>query len=119
MINGYDLIIKPRQQNPNFGGGVAILVSKKLKYLEVNEFEYLNSEFLTIKTKKKHEEILVGTLNKPPNLNLNKELFEEINKKYKHFIIGGDLNSKLIEFGNRVDNSDGLLLNQILETCNC
>ncbi len=118
-IIGYDLIIKPRQSNPNFGGGVAILVSKKLKYSEINEFDHTNAEFLAIKTKIQNHETLICTLYKPPNVDLNKNLFEEISRKYAYFIIGGDLNSKLIEFGNKVDNNDGHTLNQILETCNC
>ena len=39
--------------------------------------------------------------------------------KFKYFIIGGDLNSKLIEFGNRENNADGQVLNQILESHDC
>ena len=28
QINGYDFLIKPRENNPNFGGGVAIFIKK-------------------------------------------------------------------------------------------
>ena len=54
-----------------------------------------------------------------PITHFQTELFKEIKQKFKNFIIGGDLNSKLIEYGNNKNNSDGLILNNNLETCNC
>jgi len=118
QINGYDFLINPRKVNPNFCGGVAMFINKKLSYSQVNEFNSFD-EFLTIKTKIKNNVLLISTLYKPPSSSLPKELFEKISVKFKYFIIGGDLNSKLIEFGNRENNADGQVLNQILESHDC
>ena len=82
------MLIKPRAINPNYGGGVAILINKKLQYTEINEFQNIDAEFLAIKTKIKNNEVLEGTLYKPPNASLKIELFKEISFKFKHFIIG-------------------------------
>jgi len=118
QINGYDFLINPRKVNPNFCGGVAMFINKKLSYSQVNEFNSFD-EFLAIKTKIKNNVLLISTLYKPPSSSLPKELFEKISVKFKYFIIGGDLNSKLIEFGNRENNADGQVLNQILESHDC
>jgi len=118
QVNGYDFLINPRKVNPNFGGGVAMFINNKLSYNQVNEFNSFD-EFLAIKTKTKNVDLLISTLYKPPNSPLQKELFEKITEKFKYFIVGGDLNSKLTEFGNREDNADGQILNQILESHEC
>jgi exonuclease III len=114
----YELMIKQRTKNPNHGGGVAIIIKKTLNFSESKEFNHLNEEFICVKLKINNSVCLIGTLYTPPNKELNKDLFNQIKLKYKQFLIGGDLNSKLIKFGCNSDNNSGHILDEIIETNN-
>jgi len=114
----YELMIKQRTKNPNHGGGVAIIIKKTLNFSESKEFNHLNEEFICVKLKINNSICLIGTLYTPPNKELNKDLFNQIKLKYKQFLIGGDLNSKLIKLGCNSDNNSGHILDEIIETNN-
>ena len=58
-----------------------MFINNKLSYNLVNELNSFD-EFLAIKTKIKNEEVLIGTLYKPPNNTLQTELFKEIKQKF-------------------------------------
>ena len=114
----YDILIKERNINPNHGGGVCIIIKKSLNYAEVKDFDCHNEEFICIKIKIDKKECLVGSLYNQPINEINKDLFNDISNKFKHFLIGGDLNSKLIKLGCKLDNTSGRILDEIVETNN-
>ena len=101
-IPGYDLISEVRQNKK--GGGVGILINKKLKYktrLDLCDSSFENC-FVEIKTKTKN--VLIGSLYRPPNtkqkdftrkiVSMNKKLLKEHNKS---IILGMDHNMDFLK----------------------
>ena len=102
-IPRYDLISEVRQNK--YGGGVGILINKKLKYktrLELCNSSFEKNCFVEIKTKTKN--LLVGSLYRPPNtkqkdftrkiVSMNKKLLKEHNKS---IILGMDHNMDFLK----------------------
>jgi hypothetical protein len=68
-----------------------------------------------IKVNIKNQEIYIITYYNPPNRkDIDKNLFEYIENNYKNYIICGDFNAKHIDFGCKINNKNGVILNDFI-----
>ena len=93
-IPGYELISKPRIGRK--GGGVAILVSKYLKYRRRSDWEIqCETENCMIEVHTGKTNIVICSVYRPPNTDTNdflKFIDSLTNRKYKNMIVGLDHN---------------------------
>ena len=118
-IEDYNFIHKHRKNNRNGGGGVALLINKKIKFVELNMFDHLNLELACIKIKIKKKETLIISYYNPPTSILSKEVFRLATDSKINFIICGDLNSKSTSLGCYTNNNNGIILNEIITENDC
>ena len=65
----------------------------------------------------KNREIYIITYYNPPNRKeIEKNLFEYIENNYKNYIICGDLNAKHIDFGCKINNKNGIISNEFINS---
>jgi hypothetical protein len=86
----YNSIYKIR--NNNQGCGVALLINKKLKYEELDLDETQEIVGIKLKTKKNKNDINIFSYYNAPEIILNKDLFDNIEKNYDNYLVCGDLN---------------------------
>ena len=86
----YNSIYKIR--NNNQGGGVALLINKKLKYEELDLDETQEIVGIKLKTNKNKNDINIFSYYNAPDIILNKDLFDNIEKNYDNYLECGDLN---------------------------
>ena len=85
------------------------------KKIKLNEY---NSEIVGIKIKTlKNKEISIFSYYNSPSSVL-KMLFEQIQAKYKNYLICGDLNSKSLMFNCKSQNTNGTVLETIIMDTN-
>ncbi|RNA21490.1 RNA-directed DNA polymerase from transposon X, partial [Brachionus plicatilis] len=110
-FKNYVSITKPRNK---YGGGVAILVKEGIEFIQDFSFDEFSSEILSIKLNYgKKDQFYVFSLYNPPNVLLNFDLFEKINRKCKNYILGGDLNARTKQLGCLGENQNGIILEKI------
>ena len=118
-IPGYDLCHKDRQTKK--GGGVALLVSNKIRYRLLNNKNTNNTTFESICVElklKNHQKLLISSLYRPPNTS-EKEFIDEyckfICELKKHdnngIIIGLDHNMDLLKSSNHAPTENFLNAN--------
>jgi hypothetical protein len=108
---GYFALTKPRNI---YGGGVAVLVRSNLDYIEDHSLDHLQLELISIRIKLAEKETIIVSLYNPPSQEISTELFEILNKS-PALVLGGDLNSKNIEFGCRENNKNGIILSEMID----
>ena len=102
-IQGYNFVGTPRPHKK--GGGVGILISKKLKYRKIDAFDLAmtSAEYYIIKLKLSHESITLVSLYRPPNSNVKvfleeyKKLLIWLSKRKTPIVIGCDHNLDLLK----------------------
>jgi endonuclease/exonuclease/phosphatase family metal-dependent hydrolase len=52
----------------------------------------------------------------PPNNHIPALLIKDLEKNYENFILMGDLNAKIVDFGSTKTNHNGEILNELFET---
>ena len=114
-FDNYNVISKPRNK---YGGGVAILINKKLDFIHDFSFEHYELELIHIKIMLSNNLISIFSLYNPPNKVLSITLFKEIQEVCENFIIIGDLNAKTKELGCHETNESGKVLEEILASLN-
>ncbi|RNA20744.1 RNA-directed DNA polymerase from mobile element jockey-like [Brachionus plicatilis] len=81
------------------GGGVAMLILKYLDFSQIESFDSLNLELISIDLKLKNFVVtIIGQYN-PSEKELSYELFELITARCPLFVLAGDLDSKTLEIG--------------------
>lgn len=124
-ILNYNVIRKDRTGN-NFGGGVAILIKKEIKYEVINNMQEITPkamENLSIKIKINRNNNLIMTTVYAPASNREKfekefdELFQklELSNTKNYYIIAGDLNAKHKRWKNNSYNTRGNQIDKWLE----
>ncbi|CAF1064073.1 unnamed protein product, partial [Brachionus calyciflorus] len=108
IFHNYITLHKGRSNSKNGGGGVCLLIKKSIKFIQVNEFDYLNLELVAIKIRYETKDLLIISYYNPPQFELNYELFTKLNQT--NFVLCGDLNSKNISFGCNSNNKNGQIL---------
>ncbi|RNA08711.1 hypothetical protein BpHYR1_003590 [Brachionus plicatilis] len=95
--------------------GVAILVKEGIEFIQDFSFDEFSSEILSIKLNYgKNDQFYVFSLYIPPNVLLNFDLFEKINRKCKNYILGGDLNARTKQLGCLGENQNGIVLEKVI-----
>ena len=77
------------------GGGVALLIREGLDARRIGDFDNFNVEIVSAVIKLDEIKVLVMSYYNPPDQSLNEGLFYEIEEKFRHYIICGDLNAKM------------------------
>jgi exonuclease III len=117
MINydGYNTITKARHESKNGAGGVAIIIKEDINFVEVNDLDEFNIEAVAIKIFLNKLEVIFVSYYNPPNATLSEEMFYSLNQRYENIIICGDLNAKSKTLNCRTSNSNGKILENIME----
>jgi exonuclease III len=112
----YNYVVKSRNK---FGGGVSIIIKKHIKYEEIEEINKFEVELICIKIKINKKEVFVITYYNPPNKkDIDRRVFEYIEENYKNYILCGDFNAKHIEFGCKINNKNGIIVNDFINSSN-
>jgi hypothetical protein len=112
----YNYVVKSRNK---YGGGVSFIIKKNIKYEVIEDLNKFEVEAICVKLIIKNKEVYVITYYNPPNgKDIDKTVFEFIEKNYKNYIICGDFNSKHVDFGCKVTNKNGSILNEIINSSN-
>lgn len=113
VFEGYISLAKVRDQNPNHGGGVAILVKESIDFMQVTTLDRHKCELVAISILIAGAPVLVVALYNPPSGRVHNgvlagELFTQIDREWKDWVLLGDLNAKLTSLGCRDDDDKGL-----------
>ena len=113
-IENYVSLHKHRSEQ-NGAGGVALLIHNSINFKIIDDLDFLNLELIAIEISIIDICFIVISYYNPPSSTLSHALFSILssNKKFKNFIILGDLNAKL-KFFNETSNQNGELLEEIL-----
>jgi hypothetical protein len=104
-IDSYNILRKERNTDTR-GGGVAILVKRGLPYIKG---QVAANEIVCTAIKLSNNIVIAVVYNRP----CNKYKIESIRKicnTHNNIIIGGDLNSKHIDWANNYNNTNGITL---------
>jgi hypothetical protein len=113
----YNSIFKIR--NDKQGREVALLINKKLKYEELNLDEAEEIVGINLKTNKKKNDINIFSYYNAPDIMLNKDLFDKIEKNYDNYLVCGDFNSKSLVLNCKNQNQNCTILEEIIINNNC
>ena len=102
----------------NYGGGVGFIINKKIDFILINDLDSFNVECLCIKITINEQEIYLINYYNSPTSSICIEMFEHIEKNFKNYIISGDLNSKNKSFGCKINNENGIKINNFLAEYN-
>jgi exonuclease III len=109
----YTYTAKIRKKNS--GGGVAILVKDGIEYEELKLENFEEEEVICIKIRIDNKMSLhIISYYKAPDDKINESLFKYVDKNFKNYIIAGDLNAHLTNYGAEKNNETGDILNNIL-----
>ena len=97
----------------NKGGGVAILIHEDIESEEIKMPEWCSAEIIGTKLKLKGRSLVIFSYYNPPNVILNKKIFEFVQENFTDYIIAGDLNAKISSL-NENGNANGRALEQII-----
>jgi exonuclease III len=100
------------------GGGVALLIREGLDARRIGDFDNFNVEIVSAVIKLDEIKVLVMSYYNPPDQSLNEGLFYEIEEKFRHYIICGDLNAKNEAIGCKSNNPNGTIMKRILLNSN-
>lgn len=114
---GYVSVFKVRKNNPNNGGGVALLIRDTINFVRLSEFDIFDCELIGIDVFLPRKTFSLFTLYNPPDKKLSLDLFQAIEAKDKDWMVIGDLNSKLVSIGCNADNNNGKVLDEVLWSC--
>jgi hypothetical protein len=117
-LKDYNTIHKARSENRNGAGGVGILIKKGFSYQVLKDELLENLECLMIKVFVKNFEFVFLSYYNPPQCRLDTNKLIEIQRKYKHVILCGDLNTKSNNLGCKNNNSNGELLDDLIINSN-
>jgi hypothetical protein len=112
-IDSYNILRKERNTDTR-GGGVAILVKRGIPYIKA---QVAANEIECTAIKLSNNIVIAVVYNRP----CNKYKIESIRKIYNthnNIIIGGDLNSKHIDWGNNSNNTNGITLHNLINSSN-
>jgi hypothetical protein len=113
QIESYNLIRKERNTDTR-GGGVAILVKRGIPYIKA---QLTANEIECTAIKLSNKIVIAVVYNRP----CNKYKIESIRKIYNthnNIIIGGDLNSKHIDWGHNSNKTNGITLHNLINSSN-
>jgi len=111
-IKNYNYLHKTR--NNNLGGGVAILIKNTIVF-EKLDLDVINSEIIGIKIELKNKiKLHLFSYYNPPSSMLDPKIFENIEEKYEHYLICGDLNARSTILGCNGDNNNGSILESVV-----
>jgi hypothetical protein len=112
IIEGYTII---RSDRPNrTGGGSAICIKSNLKHKEIAlEGPTKNDNVCGLSIESSRHSTSIFSIYSPPNEPLNYQLFDNIIKRHKHFIIMGDFNAHNKTWFCKKDNRYGLQLESL------
>jgi exonuclease III len=118
QLNNYKFIHRQRNEK-NGAGGVAFIIKDYIQFENYELFNDLNIELLTIKITINKKELLIISHYNPPDQVLAKDIFTILSKIKKEYIIIGDLNAKNSSYGCLQNNSNGLILEEIIYNHDC
>lgn len=113
-FENYVTLHKARDENKNGAGGVALLISKNINFVEIEDPGLDNLECLAIRVVLENEIFTLISYYNPPQDRLRKEIILEITAQYSNFIICGDLNTKSKIFGCKTTILNGSILEDII-----
>ncbi|RMZ96076.1 hypothetical protein BpHYR1_001206 [Brachionus plicatilis] len=100
------------------GGRVEILVKEELEFVPDFSYDEFASELLCIKINPGKDKLYIFSLNNPPSKLLNFNIFEKINRNFKNYVLGGDLNVKTRQIGCKGENENGIILESNINELN-
>jgi len=114
-FNNHDIIRKDRNTN---GGGVATILHTSIEHERVNTLDHFGLELIAAKIKLNNKYVHIINIYIPPRKSsddkfLDEEFFQEVDK-LKPYIICGDLNSKSSAWGCKEDNTNGVILSELV-----
>jgi len=118
ILSNFSVVLKTRTKNPDCGGGVAIIFKKSIVCTELNCFDYLDLELVAVEAETSVGTVAIIAYYNPPPRKLNKMLFLEVQKRFKNFIICGDLNAHSESLGMEKTDSSGRILEEVLASTN-
>ena len=110
----YEILFTTRENNPEFGGGTALLSKKGLDKTDL-DLNCFNEEVSGKIIKLNGTPVAIFSWYNPPNKLLNCEFLKYIDSKYKNYLILGDLNAHLEPFSRSMDKN-GEVLASFLES---
>ena len=119
MDGDYEITFTARENNPEFGGGTALLSKKGLEKIDL-KLENFNEEVSGKIIKLNGNPCAIFAWYNPPSKELSDDFLKYIDSKYKNYLILGDLNAHLEPFSRRdsVDRS-GKILAKFIESSRC
>ena len=114
----YNVINKSRHENKNGAGGVALLIKKNLKFIQIEVNTIDNEEIIGINLFIDQVTITLFSYYNPPHCNLNINFLTEASKKYQNLLVIGDLNAKSTSLNCKSTNSNGILLEELIINSN-
>lgn len=108
-ICGYTIY---RTDRPTLRGGTAILIKHGINHHPVTIAGLDHIEATSINVRKNNTHVCMSAVYKPPHLPLLATELEKLMEVENQFFIAGDLNSKHSDFGCRMTNANGRILNR-------
>jgi exonuclease III len=105
-FSGYIVYHKQRKSNPDFGGGVALLVKEGITHTLVENLAP-DSEVLGINIDYGKTKFNLLTYYNPPNLTLDRKILQTLVNLEDDVIVVGDLNACAKSFGCKRNNDSG------------
>lgn len=110
---GYNTFIKTRSVNPEWGGGVAILIRSWIPHSPITDLDD-SLEMIGLKIELKEVCFDFFSFYSPPNQVIPYEFFSSLEVRKVKFILVGDLNSKSESIGCKSQDPSGSVLDKIL-----
>jgi exonuclease III len=101
-----------------YGGGVGFIIRKNIEFEIIKDLDDYNTESACIKLKYKEKDLFIITYYNYPNAKINIDMFEFIDRNFENYIICGDFNSKHKSFGCKINNLNGIALNEFINNSN-
>lgn len=118
-LNGYKTYHTTHPDNQARGGS-AIIIKEKINHYEECHLQREDIQLTVIEIMSLKQKLRVGAVYCPPRHNLKKEdyltLLQHLGER---FIVGGDINSKHVDWGSRLTTTKGRELRIALQELNC
>jgi len=115
----YEILFTVRENNPELGGGTALLSKKGLEKNDLN-LDNFNEEVSGKILKLNGNPCAIFAWYNPPSKELSNQFLEYVDSKYKNYLILGDLNAHLEPYSKRESvDKNGEILAEFVESSNC
>lgn len=102
----------------NKRGGTAIIIKNHLKHDRLDDPTDTEATLIQLHCTNNNK-IVLGSVYQPPSSTIDVNFYNDLFDSDKAVILGGDFNSKHVEWGNQTTNDRGKILNTISERLHC